>query len=323
MPIYRDKDRGCFVFEFSRYIDGQRVRATKRLPRTWNQGQADAFDRKESAKLYAVATGTGGAHHLIENAVALYVIHRIPKLKHGKNVANELSEIQDFYIGRPLTALGDVSKAIQLRPIGRNGQTLAPATVKNRIAYLRAAVNYAWKHHGYGGDAKPTERMTVPEVHNTSQVFVSREELIAILRKIKHRGARANVVRLYYTGKRFSELGRAVVNEDRTAYYIADTKNAAPDWQPIHPKARAAFKVPPVAYHSVRYHFIKACKELGLAKTIHKLRHGTATAILSGGGSLKDVQAALNHKSAQSAMRYSHFVQEVKVKALSYIGKRA
>ena len=121
----------------------------------------------------------------------------------------------------------------------------------------------------------------------------------------------------------FAELSRAVVNEDRTAYYIADTKNAAPDWQPIHPKARAAFNVPPSPYYVVRYHFLKACKALGLKKTIHKLRHGTATAILSGGGSLKDVQVALNHKSAQSAMRYSHFVQEIKVKALSYIGKRA
>lgn len=323
MPIYRDKDRGCFVFEFDRRIDGQRVRATKRLPRIWNQAQADEFDRKESARLYAVATGTGGANHLIENAVALYVVHRLPKLKHGTNVAMELREIQDFYIGRPLTALGDVSKAIQLRHKGRGGKTLAPATIKNRIAYLRAAVNYAWKHHGYGGDAKPTERMTVPEVHNTSQVFVSREELIPILRLIKDRGSRANVVRLYYTGKRFAELGRAVVNEDRTAYYIADTKNAAPDWQPIHPKARAAFRTPPAPYYSVRYHFLKACKALGLKKTIHKLRHGTATAILSGGGNLKDVQVALNHKSAQSAMRYSHFVIEVKAKALSYIGKRA
>lgn len=323
MPIYRDKDRGCFVFEFDRRIDGHRVRATKRLPRTWNQAQADEFDRKESARLYALATGTGGAHHLIENAVAIYVTHRLPKLKHGTNVAMELREIQDFYIGRPLTALGDVSKAIQLRHKGRNGKSLAPATIKNRIAYLRAAVNYAWKHHGYGGEAKPTERMTVPEVHNTSQVFVSREELVVILRKMTDRRSRANVVRLYYTGKRFAELGRAVVNEDRTAYYIADTKNDKPDWQPIHPKARAAFRVPPAPYYSVRYHFLKACKALGLKKTIHKLRHGTATAILSGGGSLKDVQVALNHKSAQSAMRYSHFVQEVKVKALSYIGKRA
>lgn len=323
MPIYRDKDRGCFVFEFDRRIDGQRVRATKRLPRTWNQGQADSFDRKESARLYAVATGTGGADHLIENAVALYVTHRLPKLKHGLNTGNELREIQDFYLGRPLSALADVSKAIQLRHKGKNGKPLAPATIKNRIAYLRAAVNYAWKHHGYGGESKPTERMTVPEVHNTSQVFVSREELIAILQLIKDRGARANVLRLYYTGKRFAELSRAVVNEDRTAYYIADTKNAAPDWQPIHPKARAAFRVPPMPYYVVRYHFLKACNALGLKKTLHKLRHGTATAILTGGGSLKDVQVALNHKSAQSAMRYSHFVQEVKVKALSYIGKRA
>ena len=32
---------------FDRYVSGRRVRATKTLPKTWNQAQADAFDRRE------------------------------------------------------------------------------------------------------------------------------------------------------------------------------------------------------------------------------------------------------------------------------------
>jgi len=56
MPIYRDKKRGSFVFEFDRVIASERVRAVKHLPKTWNQAQADAYDRQESARLYAIAT---------------------------------------------------------------------------------------------------------------------------------------------------------------------------------------------------------------------------------------------------------------------------
>ena len=86
MPIYRDRERGAFVFEFDRIIHGAgRVRARKRLPKAWNQAQADAFDRQESARLYALATGTQGADALIEEAVAKYVTERVPHLKSGKN----------------------------------------------------------------------------------------------------------------------------------------------------------------------------------------------------------------------------------------------
>lgn len=324
MSIHRDKASGSFVFEFDKRINSQRIRATKRLPRAWNQGQADAYDRKISAELYAQAAGVGDkSTELIENAVALYLIHRVPKLKHGRDYALELKDMEPFYAGRPLSALADVSKAIQIRSIKRDGNPAAPATIKNRISYLRAAVNYAWKHHNFGGDSKPTERMSVPEVSNTSHVYATREQMVKLALHIQHRGVRAMLRRLFYSGKRFTEASQAIVNADGTAYYIPDTKNNLPDWQPIHPKARTAFQVQPPTYFVAGYHFAKARKALNLNKlTIHKLRHGTATAILQGGGDLKDVQAVLNHKSAQSAMRYAHFAEQVKVKALGFIGKK-
>ena len=56
MPIYKDRKRGTFLFEFDRVIGSVgRVRARKRLPKAWTQAQADAYDRKESARLYAEA----------------------------------------------------------------------------------------------------------------------------------------------------------------------------------------------------------------------------------------------------------------------------
>jgi hypothetical protein len=74
MSIYRDKKRGALVFEFDKRISGERVRATKHLPKTWNQAQADAYDRQESARLYAIATNVEKAKHSIEDCV-----NRVPE----------------------------------------------------------------------------------------------------------------------------------------------------------------------------------------------------------------------------------------------------
>lgn len=114
MPIYRDKKRGTFVFEFDVRIGGERVRATKHLPKTWSRAQADEFDRKESAALYARAQGIGRDDQAIEDAVNLYLMHRATVLKHGRNVAAELALIYPHYKGRPMSALADVCKAIQI-----------------------------------------------------------------------------------------------------------------------------------------------------------------------------------------------------------------
>jgi len=326
MSIHRDKERGQFVFTFDRTIAGAgRIRTAKRLPKTWNQAQADAYDRKATADLYARATiDLETRHELIDDAVALYITHRLPQLKHGRDVALELAQILPYYTGRPLSALADVCVAVKARNVREDGTPLAPATIRNRLAYLRAAVNYAWKEHRFGGEHKPTQRMSVPKVSNASDVFATRADMLRIALATQNRRVRAMLRRLYYSGKRYTEAAQAIVNPEGTAYHIPDTKNATPDWQPIHPKARTAFKVQPPSYTEANYWFAKAKKALGLQHlTLHKLRHGTATAIIEGGGTLDDVRAVLNHKSHASAMRYAHRVLAVKERALGFIGKKA
>lgn len=325
MPIYRDKKRNCWVFEFDRSIHHQQIRVVKRLPKAWNHAQAVAFDIKTTGELYAQATGSGRSDPLVEDAVAIYLEHRLPSLKHGMEVARALNLILPFYQGRPLSALADISKAIQIRHIGEDGKPLAPATIKNRIAYLRSAVNYAWKHHGMGGDAKPTGRMTVPLVNNMSSAFYSRRQMLQLARTVQHRPTRAMIRKLWYQGKRYTELAGATIDHQAQTLTIDDSKNGDADVQPIHPKVRSAFKVPPPAYFSARYYVDKARKALKLPAdmTIHKLRHGTATAILSAGGSLVDVQAVLNQRSPASARRYAHIMLVVKRQATARIGKAA
>lgn len=101
MSIYRDKERGRFIFEFDRRVGGQRVRTRKLLPKTWNRAQADAFDRTQSAKLYATVHRVGGADPLIDDAVAHYLKDRVPDLKNAAVVKKSLGMVFWAYQGRP------------------------------------------------------------------------------------------------------------------------------------------------------------------------------------------------------------------------------
>jgi len=237
MPIYRDKKRGCFVFEFSRTIENQRVRTTKSLPRTWNQAQADAYDRQESAKLYALATRVERAEYSIEDAVAVYVRERCPQLKHGIGCALDLQYLMPYYVGRPLDALPDVCKAIRLTAKKRNGDPLTPATITNRIRYLVAACRYAWKHHDMGLH-DPGAGIVTPQVRNQRNNYMTRAQMLKIARATTSRDARAAIRILFYTGMRIGELQRAEVVG--TAFVLRDTKNGNPRIIPISPKIRLA-----------------------------------------------------------------------------------
>lgn len=321
MSIYRDRRAGAFVFEFDRRINGQRVRATKRLPRSWNQAQADAFDREESGRLYAVATGSGGADHSIEDAVALYLKHRVPKLKSGQNIAAELAEVFWAYQGRPLSSLGDVSKAIQLRALKADGKPLAPATIKNRIAYLRAACRYAWKHHSMG-DADPASRVTVPEVKNERHVYIDRAQMLRLARACEHQAVRAMIRIAFYSGMRMSEIMRAQVVGDR--FVLHDTKNGDPRIVPIHPRIKACLGYEWPAKSNVEYWFRKARESVGMEWLhFHDLRHSAASALINEDVDLYTVGAVLGHRSAASTKRYAHLAVSKLAEAVGKIGKRA
>lgn len=325
MPIHRDKQSGSFVFEFSRRINGQRVRATKRLPRSWNQAQADAFDRQESARLYALATGAGGAHHTIEDAVTIYLKHKVPTLKSGRNIAAELAEVFWAYQGRPLSALPDVAKAIQLKSVrntkDKDAPPLSPATIKNRIAYLRAACRYAWKHHGLG-DVDPAHRVTVPTVKNERHVYIDRAQMLKLARACENYPVRAMIRIAFYSGMRMSEITRAEVVDGR--FVLRDTKNGDPRIVPIHPRLRCCLGYEWPAKSNIEYWFRKARAVVGMEWLhFHDLRHSAASALINSGVDLYTVGAVLGHRSAASTKRYTHLSVDSLQAAIGKIGKRA
>lgn len=310
MPIYRDKATGRWRFDFDRRISGQRVRRRQLLPAGWTRAQADAFDRQESAALYALAAGIVRPRHLIDHAVARFEREHLPRLKAGVNTARELQATRDWWTGRHLDELAAVCAEYAADQAG----ALAPATVANRIAYLRAACRWAWRVHGMG-DRDPGERVVQPTVRNGRDVTITRGQMVALARACRHRGVRALIRILYWTGMRVTEARTATRAAD--LFVLDDTKNGSPRLVPILPIIRAAARVPMPTRPEIDYYWPLARVACGLEHVrLHDLRHTAASQMVSAGADLGTVGAVLGHRSAQTTKRYAHYATHRLAEAL-------
>jgi integrase len=321
MPIYRDKKRGTFVFEFDKRISGERVRAVKHLPKTWNQAQADAYDRQESARLYAIATRVQRAEYSIEDAVTVYLQERVPQLKTAKATAQELALLMPYYQGRPLDALADVCKAYRLSAKKENGEAFAPASIRNRIRILSAACRWAWKNHNMG-ESDPGARVTVPQVKNERHFYATRREMLTIAKLCTNRMARMAIRMGFYSGMRLGEILRAHVSG--TAWVLEKTKNGTRRIVPIHPKvavcARHFKKIPAI---TAQTNWVRARNKAGLSHYhFHDLRHSSASEMINNGIDLYTVGAVLGHKDARSTQRYAHLATDALTAAVGKIGRK-
>lgn len=177
---------GQWLYQFDRVIAGNRTRANKLLPPGWTKKEAAEFDQVETARLYAIATGVTKPQPLIDDAVLLYLKQHAPSLKNFEDLKAALEICMPYYSGKPITALPDVARKYATD----HALTLAPATVRNRMAYLRAACRWAWKHHKMG-EHDPAERMVLPKVRNARQVYLSRSDMLKIARAMHYPASRA------------------------------------------------------------------------------------------------------------------------------------
>lgn len=319
MPIYKDKARGRFIFEFDRVIEGKRLRVRKLLPKAWNQAKADLFDRTEAARLYGIATKVERTEYSIDDAVKVYVDERVPHLKSAKNIAHELAQIYVAYHGKPLTELHNACKEYAKKARKENGEPLSPATIRNRIRYLTSACRYAWKHHGMC-DRDPADRVIVPQVRNARQHFIDRADMLRLARACGHRPTSAAIRIAFYSGMRMAEIRRA--KREGELFVLADTKNGMPRHVPIHPKIRTAVKVALPDQSNISRHFRAARVKLGMDWLhFHDLRHSSASQMINSGVDLYTVGAVLGHKSAQSTQRYAHLATASLAGAIAKIGQ--
>lgn len=318
MPVYFDKSRGCYRFEFSRVIDGQRVRATKLLPKSWSQAQADKFDRTESARLYAVGTGVQRDVPTIDAAVALYLTDKKALKSYDKTVEH-LGTVLWAYEGKKMNQLAEVAERIT----AEDGPGLAPATLSQRLAWLRAACRYAWKKWRLDMP-DPAAHMILPKVDNARHEYLTRAEAIRLARVCKHRRTRAMILIAFYSGMRKSEIWAA--KPANGVFWLGDTKNDTRRGVPIHPKIGGYVRnhMPPVgSYRNMTAHFTKAAAAIGRPGLhYHDLRHSTASAMIQSGEDLFTVGRVLGHKSTRSTARYSHLATEQLATALGSITRK-
>lgn len=320
MSISRNKKNGRFMFEFDRQLPTGRVRARKTLPKGWNRTQADAFDRSESARLYAAATGIERPQHSIEDAVKAYLRDRVPALKSGGNIKHELAQMFWAYKGRPLTALPDACRDYSTKATRDDGEPLSPATLRNRIRYLTSACRYAWKHHAMC-DHDPAERVIVPVVRNERQFFIDRRQMLELARKIDDRPSRAAVRIAFYSAMRMSEIRRAERVEGM--FVLADSKNGKPRHIPIHPKVLSASRLELPDQSTISRHFRAARKLVGMDWLhFHDLRHSAASEMINQHIDLYTVGAVLGHRSSVSTQRYAHLATDSLRDAIATIGRK-
>lgn len=307
MPAYFDRQKGRWRFTFNRVIDGKRNRSSRLLPKAWGRGQAEAYDRKQTGKLYAIASGIEKPTRLIDDAVALYLKHKVPHQKSGHQAELTLASTLPYYEGRPVSDLAAIA-----REYAESGHS--SGTIYVRLQYLKTAVRYAWKHHWRDGP-DPTSLMMIPPANNQRQVYITVPQLAVLLAAFDDDEARDLFKMAFYTGLRWrAELLPRQPEDVRLVagqrwLYVGMTKNGTPRMVPIHPAIRTAMRRLPFtgAWRTYYEAFERARAKVGMGYLhAHDLRHSLASAIISQGGTLSDVGAALHHQSAESSKRYAH-----------------
>jgi integrase len=323
MSIRWDTRNKRWRFEFDRHIQGARHRASRLLPKGWSQAQADAFDRTESGRLYAIAAGIEQAQPLIETAVTLYLQDKTG-LKSYRSAAEHLAAIAWAYVGEPMTALPEVARKIAGNTAGaRPGVTLKPATIRNRLAVLKAACRWAWKAHGLTPQ-DPTTRMQMPLVRNERHVYASREEVGQLVWAADRRDLRVVMLLAFYTGMRLGEILRA--EPVPGALMLADTKNGDRRLVPLHPRAERLVQHLPITTPKITLQraFQRARVRAKLPHIhLHDLRHSAASEMVNAGVDLYTVGAVLGHRDARSTKRYAHLRHETLADAVGRIGQKS
>lgn len=325
MPITRHHT-GQWLYQFDRVIPGAgRQRANRVLPKGWSKKQADEYDRVESARLFALASGVSKQAPLIEDAVLLYLQQHAPNLKNFKDLQGALALCQPWYAGKPMTALASVARQYATDM----ATTLTGSTIRNRMAYLRAACRWAWKTHNMG-QHDPAERMVLPKGSKPRQMYFDRAAMLQIARTIRYQPSRAVFRVAFYSGMRLSEVlrSRPITTVSGLGLLVQDTKNGTAHIVPVSSRiahlVRSKHWPPKVHKATVSHHTKVAMRATGMSEyRFHDSRHSTASEMLNAGVPLSTVGDVLNHKSISSTKIYAHLATSHMADAIGKVGKKS
>ena len=315
MPIRWDPRNKRWRYEFDRVFGGRRHRLSRLLAPGWSRAQADAYDRQESARLWAVASGVERRDPLIDEAVALYLRDKTA-LKSYRSAAEHLAAIAWAYTGRRMSELPAVAADVVQR------SDTAPATVRNRLALLKASARWAWRRHGLVQD-DPTPRMVLPAVRNERHVYITRRDMLRVCRACTNWQAQIAIRVSYYSGLRLGELLRAQPMDG--AIVLEDSKNGDRRAVPVHPRIAHLLRHLPLRGPriSIQRAWERARDAVGLRDVhFHDLRHSAASEMVNAGVDLYTVGRVLGHRDARSTQRYAHLTHDTLAGAVAQIGRR-
>lgn len=315
MSIHWDAENKRWRFMFRRVVGGARHRSTRLLPKGWSRAQADAFDLKETARLFEVASGGGNRDPLIDEAVVLYLDDK-KHLKSYQAAREHLAALTWAYEGRRMSELAAVAA-----DASRRAETSA-STVRNRLALLKAACRWAWKKHKLT-PTDPTTHMQMPAVRNERHRYLSRLEMLTACRACSNWQAQVAIRLAFYSGLRLGELLEAQGGDGRIV--LEDTKNGDRRVIPAHPKVRHLLRFLPLPGPkiSIQRAWERARDSVGLEDAhFHDLRHSAASEMVNAGVDLYTVGKVLGHRDSRSTQRYAHLRHDTLAAAVATIGKR-
>lgn len=242
---------------------------------------------------------------MISDSVAMYIKHHVPKLKNKKGLIQEFANMDWAFDSRYLDELSDVAREFT----DAMQDELAPASIKNRLSYLRAACRYAQKHHGLGRGIDL--QVAMPVVRNERKFYPGRDVMLQIAMLVENRHARAIIRIAFYSGMRLGEIFKAKVGDG--CFVLVDTKNGEDRIVPMHPRLFVLTKYLPCPYKKrwIQRLWERARDAAGYPHLhAHDLRHSTASQLINSGVSLHVVGQVLGHKDQRSTQRYSHLTQQ-------------
>jgi site-specific recombinase XerD len=202
---------------------------------------------------------------------------------------------------------------------------LAPASIKNKLSYLRAACRYAQKEYGMG-NVNLRLQVGMPTVKNARQRYLTRQQMLTICKMCTDRTARAVIRISFYIGMRISETilaGRHLRTiQSGEGFFLQDTKNGSMRIAAMHPKLRVLSKYFPLRWKKswIRKLIRRAMNAAGFQEyVLHDIRPSTASALINAGVDLYTVGQMLGYKSLASTARYAHLDMRSKIDAINKI----
>jgi len=219
----------------------------------------------------------------------------------------------------------------------RHGSIRAVASVNREMACLRHLFSKAEEWEMVEQNPFTRGKALVEKVNNKRFRYLSQDEIDRLLEVCINDHTRDIIVAVINTGMRREEVLTLKWEQIRDGFiYLSKTKTDEARQIPINDDLAEVLKAirrknqlkseyvfcdsKGSPFHNVRTSFQSSLRRAGIEDfRFHDLRHTFASHFVMRGGTLKELQELLGHKTMTMTMRYAHLSQEHKKKAVNLL----